>query len=507
MDDLICGYELDSFQKDIVLNNNKHVLVVAGAGSGKTLTILGKINYLIKYLGVKEDEIICISFTNKTCDSLMKKLSDMGYSVNVYTFHKLALEILSSNSFYYDIADDDLLDSVCNDFFIYDVVNYSNFMKYVMNYFNCSYSKNIKDDYLVFLSKYHFKLNILKRNIVTFLNFFKCNGFALNDFVSFYDMLKTGKYGRFRKAKLFLIFCINIYIKYNDYMSFNNLIDFDDMIIKATDCVVKNGFKNIVKYIIIDEYQDTSYIRFCLINEIIRCTSCNLLVVGDDFQSIYKFSGCCLDLFINFEDYFNDCKVLKLENTYRNSQELIDLAGSFIMKNKKQIKKNLVSKKRMESPIKIVYYDDIVKDFKVLIESIYDELKVPIMILGRNNEDINMVIDDSFLLDGEKVIYSNNKSIELYYMTVHKAKGLEEEVVIVINLDDRYLGFPNKIKEEKVLRLVFDSYDSYHFAEERRLFYVAITRTRGYCYLFSNKKKPSIFVKEMERMIKKKRLS
>ena len=279
------------------------------------------------------------------------------------------------------------------------------------------------------------------------------------------------------------------------------------MIRKATDCVVKNGFKNIVKYIIIDEYQDTSYIRFCLINEIIRCTSCNLLVVGDDFQSIYKFSGCCLDLFINFEYYFNDCKVLKLENTYRNSQELIDLAGSFIMKNKKQIKKNLVSKKRMESPIKIVYYDDIVKDFKVLIESIYDELKVPIMILGRNNEDINMVIDDSFLLDGEKVIYSNNKSIELYYMTVHKAKGLEEEVVIVINLDDRYLGFPNKIKEEKGLRSVFDSYDSYHFAEERRLFYVAITRTRGYCYLFSNKKKPSIFVKEMERMIKKKRLS
>ena len=76
LNDLICGYELDSFQKDIVLNNNKHVLVVAGAGSGKTLTILGKNNYLIKYLGVKEDEIICISFTNKTCDSLMKKLSD-----------------------------------------------------------------------------------------------------------------------------------------------------------------------------------------------------------------------------------------------------------------------------------------------------------------------------------------------------------------------------------------------------------------------------------------------
>ena len=136
LDDLICGYKLDSFQKEIVLNNSKHILVVAGAGSGKTLTILGKINYLIKYLDVKEEEIICISFTNKACDSLMKKLNDMGYSVNVYTFHKLALEILSFNNYHYDISDDDLLDSICNDFFSYDVINYPHFMKYIMNYFN-----------------------------------------------------------------------------------------------------------------------------------------------------------------------------------------------------------------------------------------------------------------------------------------------------------------------------------------------------------------------------------
>lgn len=507
MSDLICGYELDDFQKEIVLNDSKHVLVVAGAGSGKTLTILGKINYLIKYLGVKEDEIICISFTNKACDSLMGKLNDMGYNVGVYTFHKLSLEILSVNNCHYDICDDDLLDSICNDFFSYDVVDYPHFMKYVMNYFGYSYNKNIKDDYLVFLKKYYYKLNILKRNIVTFLMLFKCNGFVLSDFVSFYNRLKTGKYGRFRKGKLFLIFCINVYIKYNDYMSLNNLIDFDDMIISASLCVAKNGFKSSVKYIIIDEYQDTSYIRFCLINEIIKYTSCNLLVVGDDFQSIYKFSGCCLDLFVKFEDYFDDCKVLKLENTYRNSQELIDLAGNFVMKNKKQIRKKLVSNKRMGSPIRIVYYNDVVNDFKNLIEEVYDEFKSSIMILGRNNDDINMVIDESFSFDGERIIYSNNEDIEMYYLTVHKAKGLEEDVVIVISLDDRYLGFPNKINDEKILGLVSNYNEIYPFAEERRLFYVAVTRTRGCCYLFSNKKKPSIFVKEMEKIIKKKRLN
>jgi DNA helicase-4 len=290
-------------------------------------------------------------------------------------------------------------------------------------------------------------------------------------------------------------------------MSLNNLIDFDDMIITATECVVKNGVKNSIKYIIIDEYQDTSYIRFCLINEIIKRTSCNLLVVGDDFQSIYKFSGCCLDLFLNFEDYFDDCKVLKLENTYRNSQGLIDLAGSFVMKNKKQIKKRLVSNKRMDGPIRIVYYNDVVNDFKNLIEQVYDEFKSPIMILGRNNGDINMVIDESFSFDGERIIYSYNVDIEMYYLTVHKAKGLEEDVVIVINLDDRYLGFPNKINEDKILGLVSNSNETYPFAEERRLFYVAVTRTRGCCYLFSSKRKPSVFVKEMEKIIKKKRLS
>ena len=89
MDDLICGYGLDDMQKGIVLDDSKYLLVVAGAGSGKTLTILGKINYLIKYRGVKEEEILCISFTNKACDSLRSKIKGMGYDVLVYTFHKL----------------------------------------------------------------------------------------------------------------------------------------------------------------------------------------------------------------------------------------------------------------------------------------------------------------------------------------------------------------------------------------------------------------------------------
>lgn len=503
MNDLICGFELDNNQKQVIIEESKHVLVIASAGSGKTLTILGKINYLIKYKNIKEEEIICISFTNKACDSLIKKLNKMNYNINIYTFHKLALEIIKHNNYQYSIADDNLLESITNNFFNQDVLYYPNFMKYIMNYYGLKKNKNIKQEYTLFLNRYSTKLNILKKNIITFIKIFKSNNYNLNDFITFYDKTKTGKYGSYKKNKIFLILCINIYIKYYDYMDKNQLLDFDDMIILATNYIKKNGFHKNIKYIIIDEYQDTSLIRFNLINEILNQTSSHLLSVGDDFQSIYQFSGCHLDLFTNFKNYFNDCKILKLENTYRNSQELITQAGTFIMKNKKQIKKDLISSKRLDNPLKIIYYKDITKDFKKLITDIHNKYHKTIMILGRNNNDINYFIDDTFSFDGEKLIYKNNENINMYYLTVHKAKGLEEDIVIIINLNNSFLGFPNKINENKILKLVTTSDDNYLFAEERRLFYVALTRTKGPCFLFASKQNPSVFVKEIEKIIKK----
>ena len=100
---------------------------------------------------------------------------------------------------------------------------------------------------------------------------------------------------------------------------------------------ILKGIKHKYKYVIIDEYQDTSLVRFNLIKEILDKTDSKLMVVGDDFQSIYRFTGCDISLFLNFKKYFNKAKILKIQNTYRNSQELIDIAGNFVMKNKHQI--------------------------------------------------------------------------------------------------------------------------------------------------------------------------
>ena len=235
--------------------------------------------------------------------------------------------------------------------------------------------------------------------------------------------------------------------------------------------------KDIIR-IIIDEYQDTSYIRYLLIREIINKTGAKIICVGDDYQSIYRFTGCNLNMFINFKKYFNHSKILKISNTYRNSQELINIAGKFIQKNKRQIYKKLKSNKHIEKPIKIMYGNNLDK----LINRVKEKR---ILILGRNNFDI------------DKYNYIKKDSIK--YMTIHKSKGLEEDAVIIINLKDDILGIPNKIKDNKILNYVNKYKCEYPYDEERRLFYVALTRTRGNIYLLVDKNNPSMFVKELVR--------
>lgn len=498
MNDKINGYYLDREQQAIVMDESKNLLVVAGAGSGKTLTILGKINYLVKYKKINPNEILCISFTKKAADSLKTKIeNEFGFTMPVYTFHKLSLEILKEQKEIYEIADSNLLENIIHEFFLETILSYPQQMKLVLYYFKIRKHKNIKQSYLFFYQN-NKKLFILLENLLsTFIHLLKCNHHSLEDFSLFLKQArKTFSYSNYKKEKRFLILALNIYLLYQKYLKENEEIDFDDMIVKATKVVKDN--KRSYRYIIIDEYQDTSYIRFRLVKEILDRTGAQLMVVGDDFQSIYRFTGCDLSLFINFVHYFKEAKIMKIQNTYRNSQELIKVAGDFVMKNKKQISKRLCSHKSLQKPIQIIYYHNLKECFKKVITEIYQSTKKPILVLGRNNKDIQLVLDKYFKLkeDGT-IIYQLNTNMKLYYLTAHKSKGLEEENVIIINLVKSYLGFPNQIKDDRILRFVSKSIERYPYSEERRLFYVALTRTKNYVYLLVPYKNPSIFVKEL----------
>lgn len=459
--DNINGYSLDYKQRLSIVSDEENTLVIAGAGSGKTLTIIGKIRYLIETKKVKEKEILCISFTNNTVSDLKKALSkNYNYDVDVYTFHKLALNIINDKSCL--ISPNDTLRYIVDEFF------YCNF---------CD------------LLKYKDVIENLKRTIISFINLFKSNGYNLLYFYKIFNDNEKEKNSNIRQNNYIILkLIIEIYTLYERELRSCNMLDFNDMISYATKIVYKSDIS--YKYIIIDEYQDTSILRYNLVKEIKNKCKSKVIVVGDDFQSIYRFTGCNLDIFLNFKKYYGKTKIIKITNTYRNSKELISVAGNFIMKNKKQMIKIMNSKKRLNKPIKVVYYENLQEKFIDIIKSI----NTKILVLIRNNNDIYELLNDSIYLKNNMVIY---KDIVMRYLTVHKSKGLEEENVIVLNMNDNYLGFPSKMINNKILDYVIDIKDSYLYEEERRLFYVALTRTKNNVYLFCKKNNESIFIKEL----------
>lgn len=435
--DNINGYSLDKYQRKIVYDNHDNVIVVAGAGTGKSTTIIGKVKYLINALGYDPNEILCISFTNESVNSLKNSLFNNGVTnVNVMTFHKLALSIIETDN----------------------IIVPNGYLEYI-----------IDELYDIDLDE--------KKLILTIIRIFRAQDL---DYQLFYNIPK-----KYHDIVLKVLLLIKIY---EDEKKASCMIDFDDMIKIATNNINVNKYK----YIIIDEYQDSSLLRVNLIKKLIGINNAKLLVVGDDYQSIYEFSGTDINIFLNFRKYFKKIKTYKLVNTYRNCQELINVAGGFILKNPYQIKKRLISNKSVKKPFYVYYYKNKCVVLKKILDSISDNKNI--LVLGRNNFNINNYLDKDIILDNNKILYKN-KNIQ--YLTIHKSKGLEEDEVIILDCNNETYGIPSLVKEEKILKYFKTKKNYFKFSEERRIFYVAMTRSKNNVYFLVNKKNPSIFIKEL----------
>lgn len=359
----------------------------------------------------------------------------------------------------------------------------------------------------------------------TFIELFKGNNYDENKFKEFYDYV-GGLKDSFSKDRTiaFLKIVEEIYNDYEAYLLKIKKIDFNDMINKASDCIVKNGLDLPYKYIIVDEYQDTSFTRYNLLRNICDSIGAKIMVVGDDWQSIYSFSGCDVNIFTKFDNFFDVCETRYIEKTYRNSQQLIDASSNFVMKNPDQTRKELKSSKSLKYPIKLVNFDndfDEILKFELIIKNIINQSTFKnkkILILGRNNKDIfnllkNFNVENEYgkrkfeILGDEdklrrnkfvKIVYRESPDVNIEYRTVHQSKGLECDNVILINLKNWKAGFPNKMVDDPVLNFVKRNGDSFSYAEERRLFYVALTRTKNNVYLLSPYFKSSVFVQELK---------
>lgn len=670
--DNIEGKKLDDQQRTALITDEYSNLIIAGAGSGKTLTILGKIQYLIEQKNISPDNILLLSFTKKTVEDLNERLKKIELGTEATTFHKLGYDIIKKyHSDIPAVTNENTLSGVIKEYLQTDIFNDSealqSYIQYVACYMNIpeeydnfnSFGEkldtekginfqtlkskceplNILPNYILdtmqgervksveeliianflylngidyeyekpypyghimyrpdfFLKEYniyleHFGVNeynqakwltpfneqkylegiqlkrethkihntrlletysyynrdkillqkleeMLEAENVTFKprdakgiytkvsdndkNFGKEINKLIESFINlsksrrlnhssllnlFLDKTKIQSEFMLERQEMFLQFVLPILEKYNTTLKEKNEIDFNDMINKAADVIKSNKPKYTYQYIIIDEYQDISFSRFNLIKEIRDLSEAKLVCVGDDWQSIYRFAGSDVSLFSNFDKYVGKYEQLLIEQTYRNSQSLIDITSKYIQKNPKQISKAPKSKKEpLADPVKFVHYkqgeieDTFINEIQHLVNKYGNK---SVLVLGRHSFDINDLIKLTpnsrikYIERTGKLEIKDFEEIDIKYLTVHKSKGTEADNVIVLNLKNHLLGFPNKMTDDPILSLLLNDDEEYRFAEERRLFYVALTRTKNEVILLIPSD-VSLFVEEL----------
>lgn len=311
-----------------------------------------------------------------------------------------------------------------------------------------------------------------------------------------------------------LEFLQEIYKYYQKYLLENHMIDYSDMInlsYKQIIKEVKNKYPELnYKYIIVDEYQDITFQRFLFVKRLVEYFNAKLISVGDDWQSIYAFAGSRLELFNRFNELFLNSKDdMYLSTTYRYSQELADITSKFILENDEQSKKSIKSIKRLEHPVELCEYKgyEEYEEINRLVHKLYKEnSNNKILILARTNDCINKLAKSEFFSKGinDVLICKDLPDAKIEILTMHRSKGLTADQVIVFGLREKL--FPSK---GRISHWIYEYFkldaitEEIPFAEERRLFYVALTRTRNKVFLVvpNNRINKSEFINELEQII------
>lgn len=291
---------------------------------------------------------------------------------------------------------------------------------------------------------------------------------------------------------------------YNEYqkeLSKKYEIDFTDAIIQATE-LCRDGLWKDYEYILVDEFQDISVDRYKFLQALrSENPKTKLYCVGDDWQSIFRFAGSDMSLVYEFEKYFGYTEQCKIETTYRFHQPLIDKSSEFIMRNKEQKEKTIKTPSNDSNKTYLNFVkcdgedkEGVLNKVKKIVATI--PTTQSILLLGRYNYDAMSVGFSGKIDMKETRIMVNINGRDLPFLSVHSAKGLEADNVILVNCNQGAYGFPSLIEDDPILDFVLSKSEGYPFAEERRLFYVAMTRAKKRMYILYDQKRPSPFISE-----------
>ena len=302
--------KLSERQKEAVLATEGPVLVLAGAGSGKTTVLVNRIAYMISEKHIRPWNILAITFTNKAAremkDRIERLLGDTAKDMWIGTFHSVCVRILRSCI--------DLL-GYSRDFVIYDTADTKTVMK------ECLRELDIDEK------------SFPVRNVLSIISNAKN------------DLMDAATFENVYKSDYRMSIIAKIYYRYQTKLRKNNAVDFDDIILNTVKILSENPdvlskYQDKFQYILVDEYQDTNNSQYLLINLLAQANR-NLCVVGDDDQSIYKFRGANIGNILNFEDDYSDVQKITLDQNYRSTQNILDAANSVISNNKGRMGKSL----------------------------------------------------------------------------------------------------------------------------------------------------------------------
>lgn len=483
------NHPLDSEQRKAIYDPARFNLTVAGAGSGKTTTILGKILYLLQSGFASPPEILVLSFTHDSATELRERFLREYYQtfaeqillrkspppdITIETFHSLALKLLRKLWPDFSVTTNEIGDEQS----VSEIDNNP-----VSDFDSVSGSD---------------ELTIQTSIIREFLDLHELDSITLS--------LIASKFSSPDYSELFL----TVSEKYQRELS--SLLEkhqttFSGLIKLAIRYLRSGQIKTRFRYIIVDEYQDLSVLRQEFLRLLLESSQANLFAVGDDWQAIYGFCGSRVDFTLNFRRFWGDFSLHRISKTYRFGPTLARLSSGFIMQDHTQIRKQIQSQKEDAlEPVVEISGDSERLNLEVLthyFESLPRDSSI--LLLGRFQIDrLRLLHCTQFKLTSDSIEFQTRPDLKIRFLTVHQSKGLETDYVIILNNREAKLGFPAHVKDPplkaELIKIAEElGLDQVSVNEERRLFYVALTRAKKQVILLTVDGKESSFIKELRR--------
>ncbi|MCK8079810.1 DNA helicase IV [Vibrio sp. 1CM24A] len=463
---------LNLSQQYAVLMNDDHNLILAGAGSGKTSVLTARVAYLLQSHQAQAEELLLLAFGREAAEEMKQRLdSKIGLSaekVQVSTFHQLGLKILNQvepeRVVISPLAlDDNQRQAWCIDWLKKHWMTPTNFKRWQKHLSKWPIAYLTGDDELGSHVSNLKLIGWLEKQLE------QLNASGLTKKEVQQQLIDHRDYTRLNSELSLCWPCVTAWQK---ELKEQNHIDFSIMISRATQYVEKGKFISPWKFIMIDEYQDISPDRLALVEALCNQSKAehqaSIFAVGDDWQSIYQFTGADVDLTTGFKDRFESSTIHHLDTTYRFNNQLGAVANRFVQENPIQIPKELNSFKQQKQK---AVYSAPSKEVEKILDQLNRQSKgktnKSVLLLGRNH------YHKPELLEDWKKIFT---SIDIKFMTCHGSKGKEADFVIILCVDEGQ--FPTKKKQLHIDGALTESSDAFPYAEERRLFYVAMTRAK-----------------------------